>query len=58
MAPNGSSKGKGKAGVKMPTSVINRHLSLDLDHKEGFISEPIRRLINIYNVFDIKDERA
>jgi hypothetical protein len=42
----------------MPTSVINRRLSLDRDHIKGFISEHIRGLIRIYNVCGVKDERA
>jgi hypothetical protein len=58
MAPKGSSKGKGKARAKMPTSVINRRLSLDRDRIKGFISEHIRGLIRIYNVCGVKDERA
>jgi hypothetical protein len=58
MAPKGSSKGKGKARAKMPTSVINRRVSLDRDHIKGFISEHIRGLIRIYNVRGVKDERA
>jgi hypothetical protein len=58
MAPKGSSKGKGKARAKMPTSVINRCLSLDWNRIKGFISEHIRGLIRIYNVYGIKDERA
>jgi len=58
MAPKGSSKGKGKARAKMPTSVINRRLSLDRDGMKGFISEHIRGLIWIYNVCGLKDERA
>jgi len=58
MVPRGSSKGKGKARAKMPTSVINRPLSLDRDSIKGFISENIRELIRIYNVCGVKDERA
>jgi hypothetical protein len=58
MAPKGSSKGNGKARAKMPTSVINRRLSLDRDRIKGFISVHIRGLIRIYNVFGVKDERA
>jgi len=58
MAPKGSSKGTGKARAKMPTSVINRRLSLDRDRIMGFISEHICGLIRIYNVSGIKDERA
>jgi len=58
MAPKGCSKGKGKARAKMPTSVINRRLSLDRDCIKGFISEHIRGLIRIYNVCGVKDERA
>jgi len=42
----------------MPTSVINRRLSLDRDRIKGFISEHIRGLIRIYNVCGVKDERA
>ena len=42
----------------MPTSVINRHLSLDWDHIKGFISEDIRGIILIYNVCGIQAERA
>jgi len=60
MAPKGSRKGKGKATAraKMPTSIINRRLSLDQDRIKGFISEHIRGLIRIYNVCGVKDERA
>jgi hypothetical protein len=58
MAPKGSSKGKGKARAKMATSVINQRLSLDRDNINGFISEPIRGLIRIYNVCGVKDHRA
>jgi hypothetical protein len=58
MAPKGSSAGTGKARAKMPTSVINRRLSLDRGHIKGFISEHICRLIRIYNVCAVKDERA
>jgi hypothetical protein len=58
MAPKGSSKVKGKATAKMPTSVINRRLSLDRDRIKGFISEHICRLIQIYNVSGVKDVRA
>jgi hypothetical protein len=58
MALKGSSKGKGKARAKMLTSVINRRLSLDRDHIQGFISEHICGLIQIYNVYGIKNERA
>jgi len=58
MAPKGSSKGKGKARAKMPTSVINRRLSLERDHIKGFISEHICGLIRIYNVCGVKNERA
>jgi len=58
MAPKGSSKGKGKARSKMPTSVINRCLSFDWERIKGFISEHIRGLIRIYNVCGIKDKRA
>jgi hypothetical protein len=60
MAPKGSRKGKGKATARatMPTSVINRCLTLDRDRIKGFISEHIRGLIQIYNVCGVKDERA
>jgi hypothetical protein len=58
MARKGSSKGKGKARAKMPTSVINRRLLLDRDRIMGFVSEDICGLIRIYNVCRIKDERA
>jgi hypothetical protein len=58
MAPNGSSKGKGKARAKMPTSVINRRLSLDGDRIKEFISEHIHGLIRIYNLCGVKDQRA
>jgi len=58
MAPTGSSKGKGKARAKMPTSVINQRLSLNRDRIKRFISEHIRGLIQIYNVRSVKDERA
>jgi len=58
MAPQGSSKGQGKARAKMPTSVINRLLLLDRDRIKGFISEHIRGLILIYKVCGVKDERA
>jgi len=60
MAPKGSRKGKGKvtARANVPTSVINRRLSLDRDCIQGFISEHIHGLIRIYNVRGVKDERA
>jgi len=58
MAPKGRSKGKGKVRAKMPTSVINPHLSLNWDRIKGFISEHIRGLIRIYNACGVKDERA
>jgi len=60
MAPNVCSKGKEKATAraKMLTSVINRCLLLDRDHRKGSISDRIRGLIPIYDVPGIKDERA
>jgi hypothetical protein len=58
MADKGNSTGKGKAKAKMPTSVINRRLSLDRDVKQGFISGHIHELIRIYNVCGVKDDRA
>jgi len=42
----------------MPTSVINRRLSLNLVNIQGFILEQIHGLIRIYNVCGVKDERA
>jgi len=42
----------------MPTSVINRRLSLDRNRIKGFISEYIRGLVRIYNVCGVEDERA
>jgi len=42
----------------MPTSVINRRLSLDRDGIMGFIPEHICGLIRICNDFGVKDERA
>jgi len=44
--------------AKMPTSVINRRLLLDREHTKGFILEHIRRILRIYNVCGVKDERA
>jgi hypothetical protein len=58
MAPKGSIKGRRKARAMMPTSVINRRLSLKQDRIMGFISEHIRGLIRIYNDCGVKDERA
>jgi len=60
MATKGSRKRKGKvtARATMPTSDINRSLSLDRDRIKGFISEPIHGLIRIYNVCGVKDEGA
>jgi len=57
MAPNDSCKGKEKATARatMPTSVINRRLSLDGDCMKGFISDHIRGLIWIFNVSGVKD---
>jgi hypothetical protein len=46
------------ARAKMLTSVINRPLSLHRDRIKGFISEHIRGLIRLYNVWGVKDERA
>jgi hypothetical protein len=54
----GGSKGKGPARAKMPTSVINRRLSLDRDHIKGFITEQNHGGIRIYNVCGVKHERA
>jgi hypothetical protein len=58
MAPMGSSKGKGKASAKMPTSVINQCLSLDQDCRKGFILQHLRGLIRICKVCGVNDERA
>ena len=57
MARKGSNNGKGYARAKMPTSVINRCLSLNRDRIMGFILEHIRGLIRLYNVCGVKDER-
>jgi len=60
MAPKGSCKGKGKATAtaKVPTLVINRHLSLDQEYIKHFIVERILGLIWIYNVCGVKYGRA
>jgi hypothetical protein len=60
MAPKGSriEKGKATARAKMPTSVINRRLSVNRDRLKGFISDHSCGLIWIYNVCGVKDERA
>jgi len=60
MALEGSRKGQGKATAtaKMPTSVINWRLFLDLNRIKGFISEDIHGLIRRSNVCGIKDEWA
>jgi hypothetical protein len=58
MAPKGTSKVEGKARAKMPTSGINRCLSLDQDHLKGFISEYLQGLVRMYIVCGVKDERA
>jgi hypothetical protein len=60
IAPKGSrkAKGKGRARVKMPTSVMNRGLSLDPDHRKEFISESIPGCTQIYKVCRIRDARA
>jgi len=60
MAPNGRRKGKGKATAMatMPTSVINRRLSLDRNRIKEFITEHIRGLTRKFNVCGVKDERA
>jgi len=42
----------------MPTSFINRRLTLDRDRIKGYISEHIHALIRIYNVCGVKNERA
>jgi len=48
----------GKARAKMPTSVINGRLSLDLDHIMKFIPEYILGLFRIYNVYSIKHSKT
>jgi len=60
MVPKGSHKWKGKATAtaKMPTSGINRHLSLDQERIMRFVWEYIRVFIQRNNFFGIKDERA
>jgi hypothetical protein len=60
MAPESNRKGMGRATPRanMPTSVITRHLSLDQDRLDGFISEHIRGHIRIFNICGVKDERA
>jgi len=58
MAPMGSRKGKGTASAKMTTWVINQCLLLDRDCIKGIIPQPIRGLIWIYNLCDVKDEMA
>jgi hypothetical protein len=57
MAPEISSKGKGKAGAKTPTSVVNRRLSIDRNPIQGLLSEHICGLIWIYNVCGVNDVR-
>jgi hypothetical protein len=58
MASQGSCKGKRNATprAKLPTSVINRRLSLDRDRIKGVISEHIRGLIRICNICGVKDK--
>jgi len=58
--PEGSPKEQGQetAKEKMPTSNINRRLSLDRDSLKGLISEHIYGVIQIYNVCGVKDESA
>jgi len=58
MAPKGSSKAMGKARGNMPTSVINRRLSLDWDHNKGSIFDYILGLIRIYNVCGFNNQRV
>jgi hypothetical protein len=60
MAQKGSRKGrrKGTATPKMPTSVIDRRMSLDRNRIKALISELIRGPIWIYTVCGVKDERA
>jgi hypothetical protein len=60
MGSKGSLKKKGKATpeAQMPTSVINRCLSLDRDRMKGLILERICGLIPIDNDCGVKDEWA
>jgi len=58
MATKGSRKEKGKAKAKMPTSVMNRHLSLHRDRIQWFISERVCGRILIYHVCGVKDQRV
>jgi len=54
----GQRRSNGKARGKMPTSVIDRHLSLDRDHLQGFMLEHIPGLLRINNVCGDKEQRA
>jgi len=60
MAPKGSHQGKTNktARAKMPTSVINQHLSLDRDRMQKLILEHIRGPMRRYNAHRVKDEMA
>ena len=42
----------------MPTSVMNGRRLLDSDRISAFISDHICGLVQIHNVFGVKDERA
>jgi hypothetical protein len=50
--------GKATARANMLTLVINQRPSLNRDRNTEFISERIGGPIVIYNVDDVKDERA
>jgi len=50
-------KGEDNSYAKMPTLVINRRLTLDRDHIQGFMSEQIHSLVRIYNVCGVQAER-
>jgi len=60
MAAKGSRKGKGKATAraKLPTSVINQHLSLDWERIKVFIPEHICELLRIYHLSGVMDQMA
>jgi len=60
MEPKGICKEKRMATsrAKIPTSIINRCLLFDRDCITGFISEHLCGLVQIYNVWSIKDERS
>jgi hypothetical protein len=58
IAPNDTSKGKGKARATMQTSVKKQHLAFVQDRMTGFFAEHICRLIQLHNICSRKSERA